>query len=155
MSFSISIDIGGTFTDCVVKRGPGDTHIFKAPSTPDAYEQGFMERPLEAFLAETDPIVHGSTISTNALVEGKTGRTGLIVTKGIPTSSCCAKVRASSRSTGRSTTRSRLSKDRASSRRTTTIPLGRAIMSAIEGATGELSAEPEINVGTTIERYAG
>ena len=88
MAYTVCIDIGGTFTDCVVAasedRGDGAQHlrIFKTPSTPEAFERGFMDvlkvaaefygLGLEGFLGQVDSIVHGSTVSTNALVEGKT-----------------------------------------------------------------------------------
>ncbi len=93
--FRIAIDIGGTFTDCVVAERTSDTHavrIFKAPSTPDAFERGFMDAltlaaegyglELPAFLARVDRIVHGTTVSTNALLEGRYARVGLICNAG-------------------------------------------------------------------------
>lgn len=94
MTFSLCIDIGGTFTDCVVARHGDGLRIFKSPTTPGAFAQGFMDvLTLSAehyglsrarFLGEVDSIVHGSTVSTNALVEGKTARTGLICNDGHP-----------------------------------------------------------------------
>ena len=94
MSFNVCIDIGGTFTDCVVSAPDGEAHIFKAPSTPDAFEQGFMTSlalaaehyglGLEAFLEQVDGIVHGTTVSTNALIVAKVGRAGIIVNEGHP-----------------------------------------------------------------------
>ena len=94
MSFNVCIDIGGTFTDCVVAAPDGEAHIFKAPSTPDAFERGFMAvlalaaehygLDLEAFLEQVDGIVHGTTVSTNALIVAKVGRAGFIVNEGHP-----------------------------------------------------------------------
>ena len=94
MGFRICIDIGGTFTDCVMTDRRGRLTIFKAPSTPGAFEQGFMDvlaiaarahdLSLETFLAQTESIVHGSTVSTNALVEGKAARVGFITNEGFP-----------------------------------------------------------------------
>ena len=89
----VSIDIGGTFTDCVVSDGARRA-VVKAPSTPPAFERGFMDAlalaagafdsELAAFLARTTRIVHGTTVATNALVEGRTGAVGLICTAGHP-----------------------------------------------------------------------
>jgi N-methylhydantoinase A len=94
MKFSVAIDIGGTFTDCVIEDETGDVRIVKAPSTPGAFEKGFMESlrlaadlyglGLANFLAATRRIVHGSTVSTNALVERKTVPTGFMCNAGHP-----------------------------------------------------------------------
>ena len=94
MSYTVSIDIGGTFTDCVVAESGGGIHVFKAPSTPGEFERGFMEtlrlaaahfkRDLGDFLGRVDNIVHGTTVSINALVEGKVARVGLIANDGFP-----------------------------------------------------------------------
>ncbi len=94
MSYSLCIDIGGTFTDCVVADEAGALHIFKSPSTPDAFERGFIDvlaiaaefygHDLKGFLGQVRSIVHGSTVSTNALVEGKTRPVGFITNEGFP-----------------------------------------------------------------------
>jgi len=91
--YSVCIDIGGTFTDCVV-AGERGLEIYKTASTPPAFERGFMESlslaanelelDLGAFLKATGTIVHGTTVSTNALVEGRTARVGLICNEGHP-----------------------------------------------------------------------
>ena len=92
MSYQICIDIGGTFTDCLVEAPDGGRHIFKAPTTPGRFQDGFMESIAKAatgfgltladFLQQVDRIVHGSTVSTNALVEGKVARTGYLCNAG-------------------------------------------------------------------------
>ena len=92
MSYQVCIDIGGTFTDCLVSNEKGEIAIFKAPTTPGRFERGFIDvlhvaaagYGLEpaAFLQQIDLIVHGSTVSTNALVERKTVKVGLILTEG-------------------------------------------------------------------------
>jgi N-methylhydantoinase A len=92
MSYQVCIDIGGTFTDALVADASGDIRIFKAPTTPGAFHQGFMDvlqaaaegygQDLAGFLGTVEIIVHGSTVATNALVEGKIARTGLIVNEG-------------------------------------------------------------------------
>ena len=94
MGYQICIDIGGTFTDCLVSDDSGEIRIFKSPTTPGEFEKGFIDvlhvaaegyghAPAD-FLDATDLIVHGSTVSTNALVEKKTVRVGLILTEGHP-----------------------------------------------------------------------
>ncbi|MEQ9640303.1 MAG: hydantoinase/oxoprolinase family protein [Alphaproteobacteria bacterium] len=94
MSYWVSIDIGGTFTDCIVADADGAVTIFKARSTPDSFERGFLDvlalaaghhgHDLRGFLANVERIVHGTTVSTNALVEGKVAKVGFITNKGFP-----------------------------------------------------------------------
>ena len=92
MSYAIGIDVGGTFTD-VVGIGPdGAITIAKAASTPVDQSEGVMrglellaERlglALPALLAATARVVHGTTVATNALLEGKGARTGMLTTAG-------------------------------------------------------------------------
>lgn len=92
MAYRICIDIGGTFTDCVVADEAGRLSIFKTSSTPGAFERGFMNAISLAaegygistpeLLKQTDRIVHGTTVATNALVEEKYARVGLISNNG-------------------------------------------------------------------------
>jgi len=92
--FVACIDIGGTFTDLVLYSRESDVEIFKSPTTPGEFEQGFINvlrvaadshtLKLGDFLAQTDLIVHGTTVSTNALVEGKVAAAGLICNAGHP-----------------------------------------------------------------------
>lgn len=92
--FVACIDIGGTFTDLVLYRKGADLEIHKSPTTPGMFERGFVDvlavaaqshgMELRDFLAKTDMIVHGTTVSTNALVEGKVAPTGLICNWGHP-----------------------------------------------------------------------
>ena len=92
MPYHVCIDIGGTFTDCLVSDDKNEIAIFKAPTTPAEFEKGFIDvlgvaaeglglAPRD-FLAQIDIIVHGSTVSTNALVERNTARAGLIINYG-------------------------------------------------------------------------
>lgn len=83
----IGIDIGGTFTDIVLLDSKGGTiELLKLPSTPGRLEEGvtrgLQELQQEVNLAEVERIVHGSTVATNALLEGKWARTALITTEG-------------------------------------------------------------------------
>jgi N-methylhydantoinase A len=92
--FVACIDIGGTFTDLVLYSRESDLEIFKSPTTPGEFEKGFInvlkvaadshQLALGDFLAKTDLIVHGTTVSTNALVEGKVAPAGLICNSGHP-----------------------------------------------------------------------
>ena len=94
MGHAVCIDIGGTFTDCVVADAAGGLGIFKAPTTPGRFEQGFMDVlglaadhhgiDLRAFLQDCDRIVHGTTVATNALIERKTAPTGFLCNAGHP-----------------------------------------------------------------------
>jgi N-methylhydantoinase A len=86
------VDIGGTFTDCVVADEHGGRTVSKAPSTPGSLQDGVLEavgvnaeqlgisRP--QLLAATDLFVHGTTQATNAMLTRTGARTGLITTKG-------------------------------------------------------------------------
>jgi N-methylhydantoinase A len=92
MGYQVCIDIGGTFTDCLVSDAEGVISIFKSPTTPGEFEKGFINvlhvaaqgyrKDPDAFLREIDLIVHGSTVSTNALVERKTVKVGVILNEG-------------------------------------------------------------------------
>ncbi|MSP82476.1 MAG: hydantoinase/oxoprolinase family protein [Alphaproteobacteria bacterium] len=94
LGYSACIDIGGTFTDLVVHEHGKGLRIFKSPSTPGEFERGFIDvlalaaghygHPLRAFLGNLDRLVHGTTVSTNALVEGKVAAVGLICNQGHP-----------------------------------------------------------------------
>ena len=94
MTYSVCIDIGGTFTDCVVYEHRGGLNIFKSSSTPGEFERGVINvlglaaehygHALGEFLGQVDSIVHGSTVATNALIEGKAAHTGLICNAGHP-----------------------------------------------------------------------
>ncbi len=76
----IGIDVGGTFTDIAILQ-EGRLSVHKLPSTPAnpaaGVRQGIAE--IDAGPAE---YVHGSTIATNTLLEGKGGRTALVTTLG-------------------------------------------------------------------------
>ncbi|RKF13415.1 hydantoinase/oxoprolinase family protein [Roseovarius spongiae] len=79
------IDVGGTFTDLVqLDPASGAVRLAKAPSTPDNQAFGVLNALAEAGsdLAALDLIVHGTTTTTNAVLERKLSRTGLITTAG-------------------------------------------------------------------------
>src|SRR5207249_3361244 len=90
--FHVGTDIGGTFTDAVVIDEQGRRRVFKAPTTPQDRSLGVVDvlgraaasYGLEArtFIRQIDYFAHGTTTATNALIERKGVRTGLITTKG-------------------------------------------------------------------------
>lgn len=87
--FRLAIDIGGTFTDVVLLDAASHQLTFvKEPTTPADRAQGFftgIETVLGAAQvrpAEVLTIAHGSTVATNAVLEGKGSRLGLITTLG-------------------------------------------------------------------------
>ena len=84
----IGIDIGGTFTDIVVLRADGSLQTKKISSTVDDYSRAIVTG-LSAVLrasglapAEVAEIRHGTTVASNAILERKGARTGLIATEG-------------------------------------------------------------------------
>jgi N-methylhydantoinase A len=81
----IGVDVGGTFTDLVmIDRDTGHMRIAKTPSTLDNQAFGVLTALDEAKIAlpDVDLIVHGTTTTTNAVLERKLSRTGLITTGG-------------------------------------------------------------------------
>lgn len=81
------IDVGGTFTDLVL-LDPADpanpVRIAKVPTTPANQAEGVLAalRAADVDLATLAAIVHGTTATTNALLERKVARAGLITTRG-------------------------------------------------------------------------
>ena len=81
----VGVDVGGTFTDLVyMEPESGDVRIAKVPTTPADQAEGFMAALAEAGveLSAVANISHGTTTTTNALLERKLSRCGLITTKG-------------------------------------------------------------------------
>lgn len=89
MSYRLGVDVGGTFTDLLlIDEESGRTWRDKVPSTPDdpsraviagtkAITQVAGIRP-----SEISQFLHGTTVATNAVLEGKGAKTGLVVTRG-------------------------------------------------------------------------
>ncbi len=78
-------DVGGTFTDLVlVDEAGGDVRVAKVPTTARNQAGGVLAALREASVAPSQlrVIVHGTTTATNALLERKGARTGLITTRG-------------------------------------------------------------------------
>ena len=80
----VGVDVGGTFTDLVYMEPGGDVRIAKVPTTPGNQAEGFMAALAEASveLASVANISHGTTTTTNALLERKLSKCGMITTKG-------------------------------------------------------------------------
>jgi N-methylhydantoinase A len=79
----VGIEIGGTFTDLIC-IDQGTISVTKVPSTPRAPQDGFFLALKSAGIApaDIDELVHGSTVATNAVLERKGARVGLITTAG-------------------------------------------------------------------------
>jgi N-methylhydantoinase A len=90
--YRIGIDVGGTFTDLVAVDDDGQVVLAKSASTPNDPSLGVMEglellaveldKDLPALLNETERIIHGTTVATNALLERKGAKVGLLTTEG-------------------------------------------------------------------------
>src|SRR5215217_6174664 len=83
----LGVDVGGTFTDAVVAVD-GRLVTAKSPTTPDDQSEGVLaavKAALERAGAEADAVrifAHGTTVATNALLEGNGARTALVATEG-------------------------------------------------------------------------
>jgi N-methylhydantoinase A len=92
MAHIIGIDTGGTFTDCVVMDAGGRIVTAKAPSTPADFSEGVMESlrlaaerlgvSTETLLSDTARLALGTTVGTNAMLQRRGAKVGLITTRG-------------------------------------------------------------------------
>ncbi|HEX9444306.1 MAG TPA: hydantoinase/oxoprolinase family protein, partial [Candidatus Binatia bacterium] len=90
--FYVGIDVGGTFTDCVLIDSDGKSVVEKTFTTPRDPSEGVLhgleklsvkaEVPFADFLRRVRRIVHGTTITTNAVLTGSGVKTGFLTTKG-------------------------------------------------------------------------
>src|ERR671924_2236723 len=90
--YRIGIDVGGTFTDLVAVDDGGRVALAKSASTPGDPSLGVMAglgllaaelgQDLPSLLGQTERIVHGTTVATNALLERKGAKVGLLTTAG-------------------------------------------------------------------------
>ena len=81
----IGVDVGGTFTDLIyVDKNDGSIKFSKVPTSTDNQAFGVMNaiNKVNLKLDQVKLIVHGTTTTTNALLERKLSKTGLITTKG-------------------------------------------------------------------------
>ncbi len=84
-SLTVGIDVGGTFTDLLaIDSVSGAVKLAKVPTTGNNQAIGFMAALAEAGAdpATLQAVVHGTTTTTNALLERKIARVGLITTRG-------------------------------------------------------------------------
>src|ERR671931_2187673 len=80
---SVGIDVGGTFTDFVVRDSSGRLASGKVPTTPASPADGVMHGLTTLAGAERlASVAHGTTIATNAIVEGRGAVVGLVTTRG-------------------------------------------------------------------------
>jgi len=89
MVWRIGVDSGGTFTDvCLFEETTGEVKIWKVSSTPDDPSRGITQGVEEGIsevgttAAEVAFLGHGTTVATNALIQGRGVQTGLITTDG-------------------------------------------------------------------------
>ncbi len=88
-NYALAVDIGGTFTDVVLRSGSGQTWVDKTLTTPESLDIGFF-RAVDSVLAKaaieatavTDVVVHATTVVTNAVIERKGPLIALLVTEG-------------------------------------------------------------------------
>ena len=87
--WKLGVDVGGTFTDvCLLNADTGEVWIEKTPSTPGDQSVAFVDGVLHVCRAaglpteSVDFLVHGTTVATNALLEHKGAKTGLLTTEG-------------------------------------------------------------------------
>ncbi|HEY1466731.1 MAG TPA: hydantoinase/oxoprolinase family protein, partial [Acidimicrobiales bacterium] len=91
--YRIGVDVGGTFTDCVLLRPDGTVVLEKTPTTPDDQSAGVLEGlrrlamaegkdDVQSLLQRCESIVHGTTTADNTMIQMSGAPTGLIVTQG-------------------------------------------------------------------------
>ncbi len=91
-TFLCGLDIGGTFTDCVLIDRKGKITVSKSSSTPEDFSKGVVNAikgaaeklglSLDVLLESLDILIHGTTVGTNAIIQRKGACVGLITTKG-------------------------------------------------------------------------
>jgi N-methylhydantoinase A len=96
--YLVGVDIGGTFTDCVVLDRTGNITATKAASTPGNFADGMLaamrvaaERlklPFDVFCEQISILTHGTTVGTNAVPRSACSRPGVTRTRSI---SCAAR----------------------------------------------------------------
>ncbi|MBS1888672.1 MAG: hydantoinase/oxoprolinase family protein [Actinobacteria bacterium] len=92
MSYTVAVDSGGTFSDCVAISDAGVVTKAKSPSTPPDFERGVLnavgevaERlgfSLRELLEQTTIFAHGTTVATNILINHDGAKTALLTTRG-------------------------------------------------------------------------
>jgi N-methylhydantoinase A len=90
--YRIAIDVGGTFTDCLVLDAHGGLSQFKALNTPGKPTRGFFDCLEKAaktagmstreLVGAISLVIHGTTLATNALLTGRGAKVGMLTTEG-------------------------------------------------------------------------
>ena len=90
--YKVTIDVGGTFTDCLVMDDQGQLSQFKSLTTPADPSNGFLDslgkaaravkKDVREFISEIEFIIHGTTLATNALLTERGAKTGMLTTEG-------------------------------------------------------------------------
>ncbi|MBI2091322.1 MAG: hydantoinase/oxoprolinase family protein, partial [Deltaproteobacteria bacterium] len=88
----VAIDVGGTFTDCLVLDERGQLRDFKAPTTPEEPSRGLMDclekaaraegKSVREFIQGLECIIHGTTLATNALLTERGAKVAMLTTEG-------------------------------------------------------------------------
>ncbi|TDC69343.1 hydantoinase/oxoprolinase family protein [Actinomadura sp. GC306] len=89
MGYRLGVDVGGTFTDVLlVDEETGVSHRAKTSSTPEDQSQGVLNGIRKVCedagidLTEVAHVLHGTTVATNAILQGKGAKVGLVTTEG-------------------------------------------------------------------------
>jgi N-methylhydantoinase A len=92
MNFRVGVDVGGTFTDFLVSGAGSAARVYKSSTTPENPAIGFFagleqaakdyDLTLQQFLDNVETIVHGTTITTNAVLTSTGAKTGFLTTHG-------------------------------------------------------------------------
>jgi len=85
-SLMIGVDVGGTFTDIfVLNEAAGTARVAKVPTTRPDQSRGFLDgiKQEVSDFSQISVVVHGTTAGTNALLERKGAKTGVICTQGL------------------------------------------------------------------------
>ena len=88
----VTIDVGGTFTDCLVMDAQGRLGAFKALTTPEDRGKGLLDclekaaradgKDVREFIGGIEFIIHGTTMATNALLTARGAKVGMLTTEG-------------------------------------------------------------------------
>ncbi|MCL5959050.1 MAG: hypothetical protein M1358_06965, partial [Chloroflexi bacterium] len=89
----VCIDVGGTFTDCLVLDETGVLRQFKSPTTPNDPANGllnalekaarFFAQPLNGFLGDVDLLIHGTTPPPDTMAKSRTSKPRLVKTAAV------------------------------------------------------------------------
>jgi len=87
-AFRVGVDVGGTFTDLAALGQDGGVHTRKVSSSVDDYARAILDglrdlcRDAGLSPAAVAELLHGTTVASNAILERRGARTGLVTTRG-------------------------------------------------------------------------